>query len=110
MLQIVFGKKRQEYSPLELHSLTNMLTTTNKEQKLSRFLKMGLLNLGSQDFQAMHMKLFCSKTKRFPRKKFQHSRKMHLVIISKVNYSIHFKVPFLSSSKCTVVLFRCAYY
>jgi hypothetical protein len=47
---------------------------------------------------------------RFPRKNFNIHEKMHVAILSKVDYSIHFLVPFLCIDKCTVVLFTCTYY
>jgi hypothetical protein len=62
----------------------NPCNLTKKEQKLPWLQKTGLLKLDSQNFQTMHIKLFCSQTKRFARKNVNNQEKMQVAILSKV--------------------------
>jgi hypothetical protein len=79
---------------------------TKKEQIPPWLPKTRLQKLDSWNFRTMPMKLFCSQTERFPRKKFQHTRKKCMLQFSQKSINLLiFLVPFRCIDKCTVVKF-----
>ncbi len=58
-------------APRDLYTLAMSQVSYKERTKTTMSPKTGLQRLESQDFQSMHLRLYCSQTEIFPRKKFQ---------------------------------------